>query len=434
MYFLLFGKDFKKIGSNYQKSCLNKFDYDIIVSKEKEKDMRKFLLILTICFVFSSLIGCQDAEEQIIVFSDLEGQGTDNAPYQIKILKEETKSFSFTAPKSLLGNLKAYEAEKTSIGYLELLDSDPHGLEITVNGTSLELKGIAYGKHYVKIASGAVYVILEVEVERGVMDFSKTFKVLAIGNSFSEDGMEYLYKIAKDFGVEEIVLGNMHRDGASLEMHVTSFTNNASNYKYKKNTNDSWVKTEGHKLLYGLQDEDWDIIVIQQVSGSSGRPNTYDPYLNQLIDFVKANITNPYARIYWHMTWAYANTSNHNDFYHYNRDQMTMYEAIVDTVNELIVPHQDIYGIIPSGTTIQNMRTSFLGDTLNVSDGYHLNVKKGRYAAALTWFKAISGLTIDDITYRTDDMDETVLALTKEAVNNAVSFPFQVTESTYKTK
>jgi hypothetical protein len=112
---------------------------------------------------------------------------------------------------------------------------------------------------------------------------------------------------------------------------------------------------------------------------------------------------------------------------------MTMFQAIVDTVNELIVPRSDIYGIIPSGTTIQNMRTSFLGDTLN-SDGYHLNVKKGRYAAALTWFKAITGLSIDDITFKTDDMDATVLALTKEAVNNAIQNPFQVTESTYKTK
>ena len=219
------------------------------------------------------------------------------------------------------------------------------------------------------------------------MDFSKTFKVLAIGNSFSEDGMEYLYKIAKDFGVEEIVLGNMHRDGASLEMHVTSFTNNASNYKYKKNTNDSWVKTEGHKLLYGLQDEDWDIIVIQQVSGSSGRPNTYDPYLNQLIDFVKANITNPYARIYWHITWAYANTSNHNDFYHYNRDQMTMYEAIVDTVNELIVPPPRHLWHHSNRNNDSKQRTSSRRYFKMSANCYHLNLKKVDTAAALTCLK-----------------------------------------------
>jgi hypothetical protein len=410
-------------------------DYGIIFPKAKEeKVMRKLIVILTTCFILFSLIGCQgNSEEKRIEFSGLEGQGTDENPYQVTILKGETKSLSFSASQGLLDNLKAYEAEKTSIGYLELLDTDPHGLEIVVNGTALELKGTAFGTHYVKVASGTVYVILKVEVERGGMDFTKTLKVLAIGNSFSEDGMEYLYKIAKNYGVEEVVLGNMHRDGASLEMHVTSFTNDSANYKYKKNTADEWVRTEGKKLVFGLQDEEWDIIVIQQVSGSSGIPGTYQPYLNQLIDFVKANIKNPYARIYWHMTWAYANTSTHQDFVKYNHDQMTMFQAIVDTVNELIVPRSDIYGIIPSGTTIQNMRTSFLGDTLN-SDGYHLNVKKGRYAAALTWFKAITGLSIDDITFKTDDMDATVLALTKEAVNNAIQNPFQVTESTYKTK
>ena len=33
----------------------------------------------------------------------------------------------------------------------------------------------------------------------------KTLKLLTIGNSFSDDMMEYAYKIAKDLGVKNII-------------------------------------------------------------------------------------------------------------------------------------------------------------------------------------------------------------------------------------
>ena len=45
--------------------------------------------------------------------------------------------------------------------------------------------------------------------------------------------------------------------------------------------------------------------------------------------------------------------------------------------------------IIPSGTAIQNARTSVLGDTFN-RDGSHLN-KIGKYTAACTWYEALTG-------------------------------------------
>ena len=44
-------------------------------------------------------------------------------------------------------------------------------------------------------------------------------RILAIGNSFSTDSMQYLYQIAKNAGVEEIVLGNLYYGGCSLDEH-----------------------------------------------------------------------------------------------------------------------------------------------------------------------------------------------------------------------
>ncbi len=65
-----------------------------------------------------------------------------------------------------------------------------------------------------------------------------------------------------------------------------------------------------------------------------------------------------------------------------------MYQAIADAVKKAAKVNK-IKIVIPSGTAIQNARTSFIGDHLN-RDGYHLDVKIGRYTAACTGSNASS--------------------------------------------
>ena len=38
----------------------------------------------------------------------------------------------------------------------------------------------------------------------------KSLKILAIGNSFSVDSMEYLWRLLRDCGVEKVILGNLY--------------------------------------------------------------------------------------------------------------------------------------------------------------------------------------------------------------------------------
>ena len=106
---------------------------------------------------------------------------------------------------------------------------------------------------------------------------------------------------------------------------------------------------------------------------------------------------------------------------------------IIDVVNTVITPlNFDI--VIPCMTSIQNARTSFMGDTLT-RDGYHLDYYIGRYIAGLTWYAAITGGSVDGITYNpstakiTDDM----LRAAKEAVTTAIKTPLAVTQSTVTT-
>jgi hypothetical protein len=291
---------------------------------------------------------------------------------------------------------------------------------------------LSLGVFYIEITSeNANPTYLQITVEEYRIDFNKNLKVLAIGNSFSVDAMEYLYKIANDYGIPNITLGILYIPGASLEKHVDSITNIKNDYVYYKNTNDAWVyKDSSSTLLEGLQDETWDVIIIQQVSGLSGISSTYNSDIDTIINYVNTYKTNDSAKIAWHMTWAYQEGSTHPDFSRYSGNQITMYNAITATVQTNIMLREDIEFVIPSGTTIQNLRTSFIGDNLN-RDGYHLSLDKGRYAAGLTWFLQISGLSIDAIEYKPSTILEREFEAIKEAVKNAVLNPFITTQSTY---
>ena len=113
-----------------------------------------------------------------------------------------------------------------------------------------------------------------------------------------------------------------------------------------------------------------------------------------------------------------------------------MYNAITSATQKgILEAHKDDFaGVIPSGTAIQNLRTSFFGDTLT-RDGYHLSYGIGRYTAALAWFKALTGADLDSVTYIPTEygytLGEKAILAAKEAVNYACSYPFEISESTY---
>ena len=199
-------------------------------------------------------------------------------------------------------------------------------------------------------------------------------KILAIGNSFSDDAMEHLAEILVGEGYTDFVLGNLYIGGCSMDGHKARIDSGAKDYSFRINTGSGW-NTVTESIQYGLDYTDWDVITIQQVSGYSGIPESYGS-MQYIIDYVR-NRVDPFVKIFFHMTWAYQSTSGHGDFAKYDKNQMTMYNAIVNTVQSLVVGNWNIEGYLPSGTAIQNLRTSYLGDTLT-RDGYHMSYDIGR--------------------------------------------------------
>ena len=252
-----------------------------------------------------------------------------------------------------------------------------------------------------------------------------TVRILAVGNSFSEDAIvQNLHEIAQAAGVTAVV-GNLYIPGCSLERHIECAKSQAPAYRYRK-TNAEGVMTVAAKcrLDSALADERWDYISVQQASHFSGDYSTYQPYLEQLVAYIKAHVKGK-PRIVFHQTWAYSKDSNHDGFRRYGNSQEQMYQAIIDCSHRVVTDLKpDV--LVPAGTAIQNARTSALGDSLN-RDGYHLNLIYGRYTAACTWFEAITGKSVLGNAYTPKGITPQQKSIAQRAAHAAVKAPFKVT-------
>ena len=256
----------------------------------------------------------------------------------------------------------------------------------------------------------------------------KSLYILAIGNSFSWDAMEYLYQILQELGYKDIFLGNLYIGGCTLATHADNITKNSGAYEYRTNSTGTWNSTNGFNANTAMKERDWDFVSMQQASGSSGMADTYEPYLSTIVEAVKKNCPN--AKRMWHMTWAYQGNSTHSEFSKYGKNQITMYEAIVNCVKTKVMARGDFNFVIPCGTAVQNLRTSYLGDNIT-RDGYHMSYNNGRLLTGLMWARQITGKSIEGITYKPSSYTytEDQITVIKDAVEKAYTKPYEVSES-----
>lgn len=252
-------------------------------------------------------------------------------------------------------------------------------------------------------------------------------KILTIGNSFSDDSMEYVYQIAQSAGVKKLWLGNLYIGGCTLDTHAANAREDKAAYEYRTNQRGSWSTTPSYKMSDAIRSEDWDYISLQQASGSSGMDRTYGQ-LAYLIDYVQSLC--PDAKLVWNMTWAYQQDSTHGEFPKYNKDQTTMYRAILAAVEKRVRTKSEIFDVIPTGTAIQNARTSYIGDRLT-RDGYHLTYDFGRFVAGLTFVHKLTGLSVEGVEFMPAGVDKDMQKIAIEAATNAVKTPTEVTKSVY---
>lgn len=243
-------------------------------------------------------------------------------------------------------------------------------------------------------------------------------KVLSIGNSFSQDSHRWLHSIAKadDY---ELDTANLDIGGCSLQTHWDNHLNNTLSYDMEGN-NGEFIKRIS--LLEALESDKFDVVTLQQASDFSGRPQSYFPYLINLVELIKEK--QPDAKIYFHKTWSYEIDSPHTAFINYNNDQNEMYRRISDAAE--MASKVINAKIIPTGDAIQKLREETKefnyknGGISLCRDGFHLSLDYGRFAAAATWYKTLTGklITAEKVEKINKDFDSNLIKVILKCIES----------------
>ena len=139
-----------------------------------------------------------------------------------------------------------------------------------------------------------------------------------------------------------------------------------------------------------LEEEAWDYVTMQQVSGDSGILDTFYPYILDISKYVSKLA--PSAEQLLHQTWAYEIDSDHSGFVNYDRDQGKMYHSI-EAAYKILAERLSLK-VIPCGNVIQKLRSYPVFDYGKEGrslcrDGFHMDLIYGRYALAATWYEFV---------------------------------------------
>lgn len=222
--------------------------------------------------------------------------------------------------------------------------------------------------------------------------------ILSIGNSFSQDAQRYLHQIAAADGYD-LQCANLYIGGCSLKTHHDNILTAAEAYNFE--TNGSFLGPLV-SLEAALKERDWDIVTFQQVSHESPDYATYQPYLNELVAYVRQYAPN--AKIVIHQTWAYEKNSwklSGAGYGSTENDKMladiiaTIDQAAEDVGADYIIPSGELFGLL-----LENGVTKLYRDTFHATYGI------GRYALGLLWYRALTGNDVSGNTF--SDFEETV--------------------------
>ena len=220
--------------------------------------------------------------------------------------------------------------------------------------------------------------------------------VLSIGNSFSRDAQRYLHRIARADGVL-LNTYNLYIGGCPLSVHYRNMISEQKAYNMDVNG-----ETTGFSfsLKETLLNRDWDVVTVQQASRKSPYYETYQPYINKLVEYVRMCV--PKVKIVVHQTWAYEQDSARLEELGY-KNHVDMFNDVKEAYNKASEEINADF-IIPSGEVFQKLISSGIEKVHR--DTFHASLGLGRYTLGLLWYKMLTG---NDVTNnKFSDFDEYV--------------------------
>lgn len=230
-------------------------------------------------------------------------------------------------------------------------------------------------------------------------------KILSIGNSFAQDTMSHLPKIAKSLGIDG-VFANLYIGGCPISYHYLNAIDDLPVYHYYINSDTEWKDKKRVRISEAISSEDWDWINIQHGSKDSHcyTDPTFYKRLPDLVSYVRS-LAGEKTRISFNMAWVADPEKEHHEMVDlYGNDQTKMYEAMLKLTQNLVASTNGIDRISPTGVAIQIARN--LGLTNITRDAFHLSYDFGRYIAALTFIKALTDVDITQVNWAPETLTD----------------------------
>ena len=274
-------------------------------------------------------------------------------------------------------------------------------------------------------------------------------KVLMIGNSFSICALRYLPEVALDRG-RKLDLASLYIGGCSLERHWRNVEAAATNglfrpYAYNRKVDGKPLEgVHRRNIQEVLEKERWDVVTIQQASHCSWRPDTYSPFGDNLVEYIRSHA--PQARIVVQETWSYTPWDKRLKTWKIDQDEM--YARLHDAYAAFAARHG--LEVIPMGTAVQEWRrrlpvkyaeNSLGGDVVGGGrqdprdhfkrqadnswapncDVFHLS-SRGEYFQALVWAAFLFGPTsLDGLGFVPPVVSESDAKLMREVAASVVA-------------
>ena len=264
----------------------------------------------------------------------------------------------------------------------------------------------------------------------------KSFSILIIGNSHSDDTIQWTHEIAKDLGLENVYVADLYIGSCSLDIHYDNLLHDRNNYEFRTYKNGAWstrYNTSIIDAILSIEGGAWDYVCMQERTWQ-GALNYHWDLLDPYIELLSMYIS-PETKLVFNTTWAYTlayGASETNALVQYfDSDQLKMYSMSQAAAQTYVYPREDIEFVISGGTAIQNARSSYL-DAKRINRDYtHLTYDLGRYIAGLNLIKTVTDVDISRLTWAPAGVTDLEKKIAIESVEHCITNRFSVTPSVY---
>lgn len=288
-----------------------------------------------------------------------------------------------------------------------------HDVDMTVKCYAIGINftpfdGTSYGG-YIDITEEVMADILENHLTVTMLaKQSDTIKILGIGNSYTRDGMRWLWDILSDAGFNPVV-GHGYIGSTTLaDQYASLDASDAkhSAYTYYKYTGSTAVTTAGRTLDSIFTDEMWDIVVFQQQSDEAGQfasfvSDSFD--IADFVSYVKSKIGNPSLKVALNATWSHPDNYTGEKFVeYYNSDGDAHYAAIQSVIPQVANHIGQVDYVINTGKAVRLARANaFLGAMGNemTHDGNHLCYGIAQCMVAFCHAHVLLGVRAENISF-----------------------------------